>query len=64
MESRFEAVKQENIAFNNSWTMEVFVLRDKQTGVMYIAERTGNAGGLTPLLDKDGKPMTTFKVSI
>lgn len=64
MESRFEAVKQENIAFSNGWTMEVFVLRDKQTGVMYIAERTGNAGGLTPLLDKDGKPMTTFKVSI
>lgn len=63
MESRFEAVKQENIAFNG-WTMEVFVLRDKQTGVMYIAERTGNSGGLTPLLDKDGKPMTTFKVSI
>lgn len=63
MESRFEAVKQEEIAFNG-WTMEVFVLRDKQTGVMYIAERTGNSGGLTPLLDKGGKPMTTFKVNI
>lgn len=61
MESRFEAVKQEKIAFSYGWTMEVFVLRDKQTGVMYIAE---HRGGLTPLLDKDGKPMTTFKVNI
>ena len=38
MENKFEAVKQENIAFNG-WNMEAFVLRDKQTGVMYIAER-------------------------
>ena len=44
--------------------MDVFVLRDKQTGVMYLAEHVGNSGGLTPLLDKEGKPMTTYKVNI
>ena len=53
-------IPQEPVVIDES----VEFLRDKQTGVMYIAERTGNAGGLTPLLDKDGKPMTTFKVSI
>lgn len=63
MESRFEAVKHERIAIEG-WNMEVFVLRDKQTGVMYIAERTGNTGGLTPLLDKDGKPMSSFNINI
>lgn len=64
MDNRFEKVKQENITFDNGWSMEVFVLRDKQTGVMYLAERVGNSGGLTPLLDKEGKPVTTFKVNI
>lgn len=63
MESRFEAVKQEDIAFND-WTMEVFVLRDKQTGVMYMYRVAGGGAGLTVLVDKDGKPITTFKVNI
>lgn len=64
MENRFEVVKKEDIAVDRWTTMSVLVLRDKQTGVMYIAAGTGKAGGLTPLLDKDGNPMTTFKVSV
>lgn len=64
MDNRFEKVKQERISFTGGWNMDVFVLRDKQTGVMYLAEHVGNSGGLTPLLDKEGKPMTTYKVNI
>lgn len=30
---------------------------DKETGVNYIFHQSGYAGGLTPLLDKDGKPV-------
>ena len=30
---------------------------DKETGVNYIFHAGGYAGGLTPLLDKDGKPV-------
>lgn len=30
---------------------------DKETGVQYFFHAAGYAGGLTPLLDKDGKPM-------
>jgi hypothetical protein len=35
-------------------TMEVWV--DKETGVNYIFRQSGYAGGMTVLLDKDGKP--------
>ena len=32
---------------------------DKETGVNYVFHVAGYAGGLTPLLDKDGKPVVT-----
>ena len=32
---------------------------DKETGVNYLFRASGYAGGLTPLLDKDGKPVVT-----
>ncbi|MDE6733636.1 MAG: xylan 1,4-beta-xylosidase [Oscillospiraceae bacterium] len=33
---------------------------DKVTGVNYVFHMNGYAGGLTPLLDKDGKPVVTL----
>lgn len=30
---------------------------DKETGVNYLFHVGGNAGGLTPLLDREGKPV-------
>lgn len=30
---------------------------DKETGVNYVFHASGYAGGLTPLLDQDGKPI-------
>ncbi len=33
---------------------------DKVTGVNYFFHMNGYAGGLTPLLDKDGKPIVTL----
>ncbi len=38
-------------------TIEIFV--DKETGVNYIFRQSGYAGGMTVLLDKDGKPVIT-----
>ena len=32
---------------------------DKETGVNYIFHASGYAGGLTPLLGKDGKPVVS-----
>ena len=30
---------------------------DKETGVNYVFYKSGYAGGMTPLLDRDGKPV-------
>ena len=32
---------------------------DRQTGVNYLFHATGNAGGLTPLLNRDGTPVVS-----
>lgn len=32
---------------------------DKETGVNYLYHAAGYSGGLTPLIDKDGKPVVT-----
>ena len=37
--------------------IEIWV--DRETGVNYLFRADGNAGGLTPLLDGDGKPVVT-----
>jgi len=37
--------------------MEIWV--DKKTGVSYLWHSAGYAGGLTPLLDRDGRPVIT-----
>ncbi len=38
-------------------TMQIWV--DKETGVNYLYRSDGYSGGLTPLLDRDGKPIVT-----
>ena len=35
--------------------VEIWV--DKETGVNYLYHTSGYAGGLTPLLDREGKPV-------
>lgn len=36
-------------------TTEIWI--DKETGVNYLYHAAGYSGGLTPLLDRDGKPI-------
>lgn len=38
-------------------TTEIWV--DKETGVSYLFHACGTAGGMTPLLDRDGKPIVS-----
>jgi hypothetical protein len=33
------------------------IIVDRETGVHYLFSWSGYAGGITPLLDKDGKPV-------
>lgn len=51
-EKRFEKVYSQNAG-------SVEILIDKETGVNYLFYARGYAGGLTVLLDKDGKPVIT-----
>lgn len=37
-------------------TIEIWV--DKETGVQYVFRQSGNAGGMTPLLDQNGNVLT------
>lgn len=50
-EKRFEKVYSQGTLT----TAEVYV--DKETGVNYLFMTSGYAGGLTPLLDREGKPV-------
>lgn len=53
--------KAKNERFENVYsqgslsTMKIWV--DKETGVNYLFHTSGYAGGMTPLLDRDGKPI-------
>jgi hypothetical protein len=50
---RFEKIYSQGVMS----TVEIWV--DKDTGVNYIFRQDGNSGGMTVLLDKDGKPVVT-----
>lgn len=50
-DDRFQKVHEEG--FVN--VTEIWV--DQQTGVNYLFHASGNAGGLTPLLDRYGNPV-------
>ena len=52
-EKRFVKVYSEG-AFGSN---EIWV--DKETGVNYLFHASGYAGGLTPLLNRDGTPVIT-----
>ncbi|MBR6789778.1 MAG: xylan 1,4-beta-xylosidase [Oscillospiraceae bacterium] len=51
--TRFEKVYSQG----SLTSIEIWV--DKLTGVNYLYHQSGYSGGLTPLLDKDGKPVVT-----
>lgn len=36
------------------------ILVDTETGANYVFRKVGNAGGITPLLDKEGKPVISL----
>ena len=53
-DNRFEVILTEG---NGLTSPTRKILRDTVTGVQYLFVQDGYAGGLTPLLDKDGKPV-------
>ena len=51
-EKRFEKVYSQDLG-------STVIYIDRETGVNYFFVANGYAGGLTPLLDRDGKPVIT-----
>jgi 5-bromo-4-chloroindolyl phosphate hydrolysis protein len=56
-ENRFEIIFEEK----NNMTSSNRILRDNETGISYLFHTWSYSGGLTPLLDCDGKPLTDKK---
>lgn len=66
---RFEVVAEEKIMYPEGYVDElnrnkggtlwrvIMIIKDKQTGVLYSTDGSGN---LSPLLDVDGKPLTAY----
>ena len=51
VEDRFEKIYSQGV----SNVMEIWV--DRETGIQYLYHAAGYSGGMTPLLDKEGKPL-------
>ena len=51
-EKRFERTYSQGLGDVEIWV-------DKETGVNYLYRQSGYSGGLTVLLDRDGKPVIT-----
>ena len=51
---RFQVVLEEK----HDMLASTRILQDKETGILYLFHAWGYAGGMVPLLDHEGKPMT------
>ena len=54
-DERFVKALDEGSTF--SWQRTIWI--DRETGVNYLLVASGNGGGLTVLLDRDGKPVVS-----
>ena len=52
-DKRFKKIYSQDMGGTEIWV-------DKETGVNYLFHSSGHAGGLTVLLDKNGKPVITY----
>ena len=55
-DKRFERVYKQDMGSTEIWV-------DKETGVNYVFHASGYAGGFTPLLDREGKPVITTVIN-
>ena len=53
-DNRFEIIYSEGSSMTSVATI---ILADKETGIHYLFVKSGYSGGLTPLLDSNGKPV-------
>ena len=60
-DKRFRKISSEKMGLSVG---NALVLQDTQTGVCYLFVQSGYAGGLTPLLDREGKPIIMSTLSV
>ena len=51
------AARDEEISAEVEVKLKEFIIVDKETGVNYLYHAAGYSGGLTVLVDRDGKPV-------
>jgi hypothetical protein len=56
-ENRFKVVLREGSSIRDDGMRQILV--DTKTGVNYLVWKVGYAGGITPLLDPEGRPVIT-----
>ena len=54
-EKRFKKIYSQEMGSTEIWV-------DKETGVNYLFHASGNSGGMTVLLNNDGKPVITTDI--
>lgn len=59
-DNRFEVVFRDGSSIREEGQRQILV--DTETGVNYLVWKAGYAGGITPLLDRDGKPVISAVV--
>ena len=59
-DNRFEVVFRDGSAIKEDGMRQILV--DTETGVNYLVWKAGYAGGITPLLDREGKPVISAVV--
>ena len=59
-DNRFEVVYKEGSQISDEGQRQILV--DRETGVNYLVWKSGYAGGITPLLDSEGKAVVSFVV--
>ena len=58
--NRFRKIHKESVGFGEN----VIIIQDMKTGVEYMYVQSGYSGGLTPLLDRDGKPVESTTLDL
>lgn len=60
MNDRFEVIYKD---VHSAGLEKRIIYVDKETGVNYLYIQVGYSGGVTPLLDADGKPVVTNRTA-
>ncbi len=56
-DERFEVIYRDGSQLEEGGVRQILI--DRETGVNYLVWKAGYAGGITPLLDRDGKVIVT-----